>query len=220
MIHRKLLKTDKIFFGAKASIFAIIWGLWASLRRVLSIIGFFTPSLGLFSMLYHWHAEQYPFTIRNKYDPLPIDQIELFNMTVGPWSDLDRWKYELPDEPSPPSYREYTGFDLKHTFIMFFIIMFLHCVVMTIVKYLTSKEFKEKGAHYEKMIHVLKSINIAFPYVDWDEGMFTIEEFRIRFRNTEVEMFCSFAVNIMFSLIMMVPIWYTGNFCPIVSQYQ
>ena len=41
--------------------------------------------------------------------------------------------------------------------------------------------------------------------------MFTIEEFKLRYNNTEMEMVWSFVVNTFFSLASMVPIFYTGT---------
>ena len=68
MLHVKSIKTQKVFFGFKASFISGLWGLMSTLRRIVSIVGFFTPSLGLFSILNHWLAEQYTFPIRRKYN--------------------------------------------------------------------------------------------------------------------------------------------------------
>ena len=212
MLHRKTLKTQKTFFGFKSSISAILWGLVATLRRVLAIVGFFTPSLGLFNILYHWLAEQYTFSVRTKYHPLPTDNMQLFNQTESiRWFTYDRSRYEVPEDPSPPSYSAYTGFELKYYAFLFVILTIFHCLAMALVKYFTSEEFKTNGSTFNKLIHVIQNVNISFPYKDWDEGMFSIEEYRKRFRNTEREMFFSFLVNTAFSIVMIVPIWYTGK---------
>ena len=212
MLHRKTLKTQKTFFGFKSSIAVILWGFVAIIKRIISIIGFFTPSLGLFNILYHHLAEQYPYTIRKKYHPLPIDDINIFNMTEKiRWSVLDRSRYELPEDPAPPSYRMYTGFDLKYTLAIFFLIMAFQCLSMFLVKYFTSKEFQQKGSMYNKLMHILQCLNISYPYVDWDDGNYSIEVFKQRFKSTEREMLWSCGVNSMFCLLMLIPIWYTGK---------
>ena len=64
---------------------------------------------------------------------------------------------------------------------------------------------------YNKCIHILQNINLSFPWADWDEGMFTREEFLERYKNTENEMACSIAVNAFFSICLLFPIWFTGN---------
>ena len=86
-----------------------MWGTVASLRRVLSIIALFIPSLGLFSILHHWQWEQIPFKVRLEYARrgflTPEDKIALYglNETIY-WTELDRWDYSDPQDPHPPFY--------------------------------------------------------------------------------------------------------------------
>ena len=215
MLHWKTLKTHKMFFGTKPSLISMLWGMIASLRRILGIIGYFAPSLGLFSIHYHWIAEQYPFTMRNSYHPLPFDRIHLFNTTEKMlWKEYDRATYEFPKDPAPPSFRAYTGFDLKYSFILFFVLLFFQSVSMALVKYFCSEEFKADNRIYNKVVHVLQCTNISFPYVDWDQGGGSVEEFKLRYSNTEREMAWSFVVNSFFSLASIVPIIYTGRCMP------
>ena len=93
----------------------------AHVRRVMGIVIFFAPSLGLLDLLWHWHAEQFPFQVmmsnHDKYSvcfqsistknyfqvrldhakrlnaTLLLDEkIELYNMTEDVlWRDLDRY---------------------------------------------------------------------------------------------------------------------------------
>ena len=189
----------------------MVWGLMATIRRVSSIIGFFTPGLGLFNILYHWVAEQYPFTMRKNYNPLPIDNIQLFNMTENiRWKELDRASYEFPQDPAPPSYTIYTGFNLKSYVIVFFLLQVFNTLSLLLVKHFTSEEFSADKRFYKKFVHVLQCVNLPYPYVDWDQGLFSIEEFKRRYHNTEIEMAWSFAVNSFVSLASVVPIVYTG----------
>ena len=63
LLHVKILGMEKGFFGFKAKTVAFLWGLVASVRRVLGIVIFFSPSLGLLDLLWHWHAEQFPYQV-------------------------------------------------------------------------------------------------------------------------------------------------------------
>ena len=63
LLHVKILGMEKGFFGFKAKTATFIWGLVASVRRVLGIVIFFSPSLGLLDLLWHWHAEQFPYQV-------------------------------------------------------------------------------------------------------------------------------------------------------------
>ena len=112
-------------------------------------------------------------------------------------------------------YTHYTGFSLKYSVAVFFMLMVFKIIAITLVKYFSSEEFREDENHYNKMMHVLQCFNFPFPYVDWDEGMFSIDEYKKRFRKTEMEMALSFAVTSFFSVVMMLPIWYTGMYVPI-----
>ena len=97
LLHVKILSMEKGFFGFKAKIAAFLWGLVASVRRVLGIVAFFIPCLGLMNLLWHWHGEQYPFSARKAQvmrlgvTPSPEERIELYWMRDDVlWADLDR----------------------------------------------------------------------------------------------------------------------------------
>ena len=106
------------FFKAKTA--AFLWGLVASVRRVMGIVSFFAPSLGLLNLLWHYHAERFPFQVnqdnictilkclfsttnsfqvrldyakRLKVTPPLDEKIQLYNMTEEVlWADLDRYR--------------------------------------------------------------------------------------------------------------------------------
>ena len=79
-----------------------------------------------------------------------------------------------------------------------------------IIKVWISAEFRRRGNYVNKFIHVLENINYATPFSDWDEGDHSIQEFRVRFRATCREMAAIFCVNIICTILMLVPLWYTG----------
>ena len=97
LLHVKILSMEKGFFGFKAKTAAFLWGLVASVRRVLGIVAFFIPCLGLMNLLWHWLGEQFPFSARKAQvmrlglTPSPDEKIELFRMKEEfLWADLDR----------------------------------------------------------------------------------------------------------------------------------
>ena len=63
LLHVKIIGMEKGFFGFKAKTATFLWGLVASVRRVVGIVIFFSPSLGLLDLLWHWHAEQFPYQV-------------------------------------------------------------------------------------------------------------------------------------------------------------
>ena len=219
LLHVKILSMEKGFFGFKAKTAAFLWGLVSSIRRVLGIVAFFTPCLGLLDLLWHWHGEQFPFQVRLDHaqslniTPSLDDKIELYRMREEVlWSTLDRWSYEDPQHPRAPPYSIYTGLSAKWTLVTFIALFVLHALTVFLVKLCTSAEFrKEKGNMFQKTIHIISNTNIPSPFRDWDHGDVSVEEHLRRYKRTEREMICLFLVNAVFSLTLLVPVWFTGQ---------
>ena len=166
----KLTKVTKVFLPFKATILVSLWSLFAIMRRVLVIVAFFLPSLGLRNLLYHWKAEQIPFSIRLRYAQQrsisPDDAIVLHNMSEPVlWSQLDRWNYDDPNNPTPPPYSTYTLLSLGHTFTAFFALLFIQCLSITFLKIITSPDFRSEST-LDKLTHVLQTLNVPSPYCD------------------------------------------------------
>ena len=152
-LHTKAVRTEKIFFPTTTKLFVFSWGLFSTLRRILAIVAFFTPSLGLFNILYHFHAEQLPFRLRieNAKNITPDDEIRLYGMTEPvKWSSLDRWNYTNPDQPTPPPYSNYTFLNLKATVWAFILLSVVHLIANLVLKILTSEEFRKSGNVFNK----------------------------------------------------------------------
>ena len=127
------------------------------------------------------------------------------------WGDLDRWNYSDPAVPNGPPYTFYTYLTLKEAFQAFLILIAIHKLVMLIVKIATSAEFRTMNNLMKKCLHVIQNLSLATPYQDWDEGVHTIPEYKRRFRRTNIEMACCLSLNILVSLVMIMPLWYTGE---------
>ena len=200
-LHTKLVALEKGFCKMTSKIFIFIWGTFATLRRMLSLIAMFVPSLGLFSILHHWRWEQIPFSARLEYAKRgflqPDDKISLYglNETIY-WVELDRWSYADPQDPQPPPYSLYTLLSLRDTVTAGAALLALHLLGLLIVKTLTSPEFR-RGKFVNKFIHLLENINYATPYSDWDEGEYSIPEYKARFTATCWEMAATFGINIL-----------------------
>ena len=60
-LHQKTVQVHKGFFPLASEITVWFWGLFGTLRRILAMVTYFIPFLGLFDVLHHWKAEQIPF---------------------------------------------------------------------------------------------------------------------------------------------------------------
>ena len=215
-MHTSLIAMEKGFCNVTTKLMLFVWGTFATLRRILSIIAMFIPSMGLFSILHHWRWEQIPFRVRLEYARRGFlrsdDKISLYGLNeTFYWAELDRWDYSDPQDPAPPPYSIYTLFSLETTVIAGVVLFGLQFLLITVTKILTSAEFRERSNYVNKTIHVLENLNYATPFCDWDEGDHSIQEFRARFRATCREMAATFCVNIHCTLLMLVPLWYTGQ---------
>ena len=56
------------------------------------------------------------------------------------------------------------------------------------------------------------SLSLARPYQDWDQEVKTIAEYKEKFRRVNIEMAVCLTINIVVSLVMLVPLCYTGRF--------
>ena len=123
---------------------------------------------------------------------------------------FSRWDYS-GEEPSPPQYSLYTLLSLKQTFLASAVLLAVHLLVLVFAKLLTSTEFKGRGDYTNKILHIIENSNYATPYVDWDEGEHSTEEYRMRFLATVKEMALTLTINAISSVVMVVPLWYTGD---------
>ena len=124
----KTINAEKVYLPMKAKLLCLLpWSACACCRRILSMVTFFLPSLGLFSILYHWKAEQVPFNLRKFYASLgrlsSNDTLELFGATENiSWSVIDRGQYDDKYKYNPVTYSTYTGLSLGATFSAFIIL--------------------------------------------------------------------------------------------------
>ena len=136
------------------------------------------------------------------------------NKTMN-WGELDRWNYTNPDLATPPPYTVYTFLTLGEAFRVFLIIMGAHMLAMLLVKIATSSQFRIRKHPLRKLIHVIQNLSLATPYQDWDEmedeEVRTIPEYKTRFRRTNIEMACCLSLNIVVSLLLLMPLFYTGK---------
>ena len=125
------------------------------------------------------------------------------------WGELDRWDYTDLDG-IPPPYSEYTGLSLKWTFILFFLLSMTQILFILLVKIYTSKAFSVKNDFMNKFLHLFLCLNIPYSFEDWDQGRFSVKQYKERHHKTNIEMAWCLSVNIFSSFLMLTPLWYTG----------
>ena len=215
-MQAKFIFLEKGFCPTTSKLVVAAWATFATLRRILSLITVFIPSMGLFSLLHHWKWEQVPFDIRIELARKGIisseDKISLLglNETIN-WQGLDKTDYSDPKYPVPPSYAHYTLLTLQETFIALVGLSFVQLLATWVIKVWNSKHFKEEPFKTNKFIHLLENLNFASPYKDWDDGDFSIQEFKERAKAVRKEVFWTQAIHFISSFVMLIPLWYTGK---------
>ena len=213
-LHLKQIKTDKEFLPFTSQVLIFLWGLFASAKRVMAMVAVFVPSLGLFSVLHHWQAEQIPFSMRMEaslFDLLtPTDILELNGLRERVfWKELDRTDWTDPDNPVFAPYTAYTGLTLGQTFFAFLVLFYLHLIAVITVKIITAESMRGAGK-LELLRHCLENMNIPVPHQDFDVREGGVRDYRARRRRVNREMFWLMLVNFIVSILMLTPLIYTG----------
>ena len=142
-LHEKATKVEKTHLETTSKILVVLISFFASAARILSIICFFVPFFGLFDLLHHHKAEQIPFSLGKDGFYNATDMLELYNTTPVRWGEIDRWDYTDPTHPTPPSYNTFTYFTLAQAFKLFWLLIFLHLLIIFLVKVFKSQEFRK-----------------------------------------------------------------------------
>ena len=198
-----------------SQISVLVWTVFSVTKRLLVLVMYFTPSLGLFSLLHHWQAESLPFSVsqKSRWREGGLQQghhLQLHNNRSVLWSEIDRWDYSA--SPSPPPYTLYTGLSLRTYFWLFLAILGLHTLAVGIAKFILVPDFRK--AHPVQMFsHCLQSISLPEPWRPWDTDGGNVEQHRERFRREIMEMVATLAVNFVVNVSMLGPFFHLGRKC-------
>ena len=182
--HLNVLSTEREHFPFTSQCLAIMSTVIAISKKLLTIILFFTPTLGLFNLLNHWKAEQskwVPTLIQNFVDEDGI--IQFGNSPPIPWDLFDRWEKNntetiqldlgnnlYKDNPNyyltPPHYSLYTILSLRESFFCFVGLSCLHLIVIILTKQKWSYAYNELSI-LELLIHGIENTNIPYNIRQW-----------------------------------------------------
>ena len=213
-LHVKSVKVSKGFLLIKPYLTVFLWAMVSVVKRIMIMVIFFTPSLGLFNILHHWILEQTPFVFGKLAKEGKLKAIDemlyVYNKTPVPWSDIDRWDYTDPEDPTPPPYTLYTGLDPGLAFGLFWVLLLLNAITVFVIKVITVEKFYKFNI-LDIVLHCLENCHIPLPWRDWDEGAGSVEEVRARYRRVRTEVVLTMLVNLLFNMVMLVPMIYTGD---------
>ena len=237
--HLKTLSACRERFPFVSKVVVGFYCLFGCLTRVMSMIMFFTPTLGLFSLLKHLQGEQIPWDDVVLDMVGPDDLLFLGDNEPVKWLSIDRWArnfsqpkfhqhpngtlqrdfYDnlilnpayLDRKNGHPTYILYTYFSLGTYFLIFVGLILLHMMVVFIAKCLLSQEFRLNFNFLEKIIHSLENTNLPFNAKEWDDGLGNALEHLKRMQSNWMEIRAIIIIKGVFNLIFLSPMCFLGN---------
>ena len=135
------------------------------------------------------------------------DVVYFSNLTF-PWSTLTRFDYTDPENPIRPSYENlYTMFSLETYLYSFWAVLALQAILTYFVKKSTNPCSFARKNWSEKMTHCMENVFIPAPLEDWDDLPGTISQYKQRQRTNLIEIGCTLVINLLFNLLLLIPIW-------------
>ena len=109
-------------------------------------------------------------------------------------------------EYEPPKLEElYTIFSVKMYFLIFWSILVVQNIVLFIVKYFSSEQFK-KLKWFDKIFHSMECCNFAFPAYDWDHENGDCHDHYKRMLETKKEVQINLLINTLFNIALLFPL--------------
>ena len=227
--HWKALTACRVYFPFKSRFISALYCLFACLTRVTAVIMFFAGPLGLFSLLRHWQAEQYPwheYVLDLFYpngtlhlgdgEPFELELIDRWTKNGSLYDDkiLKRWgnlEFNPDHLVSPPDYTYYTGVQLRYFLLAFFISIGLQVFVNFLVKSKLSLPFLKELNFLEKFIHCFENTNIPYNTKEWDNDKGDANQHIKRKEANWIEGLVMIIINGVFNTILLIPLCFLGK---------
>merc|ERR1719264_1152962 len=190
---RMMSGAAKVVLGLRALLFSV--------TRILCVVAFFGPFLGLGDCMAHWHAEE-----------IQLDQ-EILNNLQGNTSYWDKEIVNLMYRDQ--DYTNYTLVTLQQAFFIFLGFLLLHGIAILILKMNVSSHFKSTS-WLNKSGHVVESLHVPDVYKDFDVDMNpeeerTPEEYRMVHNSVLKETLLMASLQMLSNLLLLVPLHVTAS---------
>ena len=132
------------------------------------------------------------------------------NITLQSLAYIQRGNFPLNegvyDFYEPPSLILYTKFSLEIYFLAFWGILLFQCLVIYITDKLIVRNIPQTATVWERIMHAIVKSQFPFPYVNWHEAFGDCQDHKKRQKDAQHEVFVTTAVNLIFNMIMLVPL--------------
>ena len=139
------------FMSLKGKLLLALFSLLSLFVRLAAILLFFAPPLGLANLLMHWKMGQ-----------MKAEPTKVFDYVDGNKTKLEQvWN-------RTENYTEYTAASLQTFYIVFIVMVVVHCFVVFAIKSRFAAGFPSGDSSCDSLFHVLAQIFIPSIFVDWD----------------------------------------------------
>ena len=164
-----------------------------TLVRIQCIILFFTPFLGLNSLLQHWKAEQIP-------QAQKVSLIDIFRAR------------NKDDTSILPDIDFYTGASLKVGYLIFIVILITYFVLLFFFKMIMRKSSMINSSSRAIKQQVLLAFCLPDLGTDWSNMRCNVSCYQEKRKSHIKEVMCESFFHWIFNMLMLAPIWFTGSF--------
>ena len=188
------------------------YGVLCLQMRLVAMITYFIPSLGLMNTLRHYQTDRVAF-----HDDLVAykgkrlnDTLYFGNAPPVQWKDISHVNYTDPENPIPPPYSLYTGLDSKSYFLIFAVLWSLQVFLIWLKNFRRSKIFRMLSG-FDQVMHSWQSVICPAPSVDWSVGQGGCKEHFDRMKTIENEVVETTMINSVFQGFHILPLVYLGK---------
>ena len=223
--HCKILNVCREHFPFTSRLVASLYSLCGLATRVIGMLMYFAVPLGLFSLLKHWQAEQFPWSQYTLDFVSPEGLMFLGDNEPFVWNEVDHWVTNSTlffiDEDglhtnqdyiiAAPDVTLYIGLTWQPYLLIFFAHVLLHMMMIFISKWMLSQVFKYGFNFLDKIIHSLENTNLPFNTREWDDGEGDADEHGRRMNQNWKEGFATIIINAVFNSSLLIPLYYLGK---------
>ena len=187
------------------------------LIRISDIVFYYAPFIGELDIMSHYQAESIPLDYETfKYvNDTDLQEYHYWNENEQEFqsisiSKLYRSDYTDTRYPPPPSATLYTVISLNTAFITFWAMMIMYGLLLTVIKHWLNNDFRS-APFWEKFQHIVEALNIPEEFSDWDNDQdLDVAGHLDKWWKVLVEMLVMIFAQLIFNMILLVPIWVTG----------
>ena len=129
------------FLPTVGRILLILSSLASILARIGSLLFYFGPALGILDLMHHWKQEQTRYRAKSEGGPYEEGgNLTWYNQNVS-WDQIERTKAFQQLAPDT-NYSIYTGLTIKWLYVILMGGMFIHLILVYVLKHNTSSHFK------------------------------------------------------------------------------